>query len=354
MPLACCAETIREQGVTISVVDLPPPPEGQTGWPWTLIEAVSASRAKSDERWPRISIVTPSLNQGRFIEETIRSVLLQNYPNLEYIVVDGGSTDQTLNVMRKYDRWITHWVSEPDRGQSHALNKGFAFATGDVLAYLNSDDLYEPGALGKIAQCYSENNGFELFVGSCTIFDEDHKQRISNPWWPDTPAYFLQPFGSPFAQPASFWSPAVYRNTGGFNEGLDYIMDREFFLRLALDGVHPHFVSDVVARYRDHPGTKTRQTIRIYQESISVVQQFAAACGLKSQDRRALLKKIRNDIDYLTIFIWWKKYGRWSAILKYALLLMQAPALIADRKLLGLGRRLLTFRKADVLELKNI
>ena len=103
-----------------------------------------------DANYPRISIVTPSYNQGQFIEQTIRSVLLQNYPNLEYIIIDGGSTDNTVETIEKYEQYITYWVSEPDRGQSHAINKGFARCTGEIMAWLNSDDLYLPSALKSL------------------------------------------------------------------------------------------------------------------------------------------------------------------------------------------------------------
>lgn len=338
----------------IKVVDLPPPPPGQTGWPWTKHNGDSTIPAKDDAFYPRISIVTPSFNQGRFIEETIRSVLLQNYPNFEYIIIDGGSTDQTLDVIRKYDKWITCWVSEQDRGQSHALNKGFALATGNVLAYINSDDLYEAEALKKVMHSFSKSLESGLVVGSCILFDGDKTQRIIEPSWPDTPAFFLQPFGSPFAQPASFWSREAFERAGGFDESLNYVLDREFFLKLALDGLQPKLVPAALARYRDHPDTKTRQTIRVYQESIPVVHRHAAACGLTAGRRKALLKKIQNEIDYLAIFIFWKKYGRLPAMLEFFMLLAQSPNLIANRKVLGAGRRLLTYRRADVQELKNV
>src|SRR5262245_38077091 len=107
-----------------TLAELPPPPAGRIGWPWTM-ESPQLPDTMSDGRpWPRISIVTPSYNQGEFIEETIRSVLLQGYPNLEYIVMDGGSKDETLSILQKYEHAINYWTSAPDKGQAEAINKG--------------------------------------------------------------------------------------------------------------------------------------------------------------------------------------------------------------------------------------
>src|SRR5687768_13083798 len=103
---------------------------------------------------PKISIITPSYNQGRFIEETILSVINQNYPNLEYIIIDGGSTDNTVEIIRKYEQHLAYWVSEKDGGQSEAINKGFKKATGDIVCWINSDDFFMPGALSKVADCF--------------------------------------------------------------------------------------------------------------------------------------------------------------------------------------------------------
>ena len=123
--------------------DLPSLPAGKAGWPWTK-ESQRKSVASGDGMppLPRLSVVTPCYNQESFIEETIRSVLLQGYPDLEYIIIDGGSTDGTLDVIQKYEPWLTHWESKPDRGQSHAINKGWKLATGEMVGWLNSDDIY--------------------------------------------------------------------------------------------------------------------------------------------------------------------------------------------------------------------
>jgi cellulose synthase/poly-beta-1,6-N-acetylglucosamine synthase-like glycosyltransferase len=131
--------------------DLPPPPPGKTGWPWTEESRPLPDATADGQLWPKISIVTPSYNQGRFIEECIRSVLLQGYPNLEYIIIDGGSTDETVEVIKKYEPWLAYWESEPDRGQSHAINKGLAKSTGQLFNWHNSDDVLTSNSLTTMA-----------------------------------------------------------------------------------------------------------------------------------------------------------------------------------------------------------
>src|SRR5262249_17271802 len=122
------------------------------------------------------SVVTPNFNYGRYLEETIRSVLLQGYPNLEYIIIDGGSTDNSLEIITKYEAWLTHWVRERDRGQSHAINKGMRKATGDLRAYLNSDDYYLPNAFRRLAELHDERPGLDLLHGHCRVVDSSGRK----------------------------------------------------------------------------------------------------------------------------------------------------------------------------------
>src|SRR6266850_3696830 len=175
--------------------ELPPPPTGKTGWPWTEESEQLPEMMPDGRPWPRVSIVTPSYNQGRFVEETIRSVLLQGFPDLEYRVTDGGSTDESVDLIKKYERWLSYWVSEKDRGQSDAINKGWKMSTGKLIAYLNSDDTYYPNTIrdavlawyrfGCPAVVYAdaaatdEVGGF-LCLAKSHPFDLDHLRSVGN------------------------------------------------------------------------------------------------------------------------------------------------------------------------------
>jgi glycosyltransferase involved in cell wall biosynthesis len=206
---------------------LPDPPSGKTGWPWTEASEPIPDARSNGEAWPRISIVTPSYNQGRFIEETIRSVLLQGYPNLEYIVVDGGSTDETIEILEKYDPWIDHWVSESDDGQAHAVNKGLRRATGDIHAWLNSDDLYVPGVLGEAAETFI-SAGCDALSGGRVLIDSD--SNVTG--WSVPVSSAPEEGGTPWAQDSTLWRSYVYDKIGYLDTSYDFAMDYEFFLRM--------------------------------------------------------------------------------------------------------------------------
>lgn len=205
------------------LADLPPPSDERSGWPWepagapALPEGVAA--------WPRISIVTPSYNQVRFIECTIRSILLQGYPNLEYIIIDGGSTDGTLDVVRKYEPWISRWVSEPDRGMYDAINKGFAVSTGEIMAWSPADDLYVPGALGIIGAVFSQLPRIEWLTSLYKIqYNEDGQEtaryRVSGFSGGAFRKGYNVPGGSRYAshsiqQQSTFWRRSLWERAGG-------------------------------------------------------------------------------------------------------------------------------------------
>lgn len=239
--------------------DLPPPPSGKTGWPWTEETPPAAERLPGKGALPRISprvsIVTPSFNQGSFLEETIRSVLLQGYPDLEYIVIDGGSTDQSVEIIRKYEPWLAYWVSEKDSGQAHAINKGFSHATGEICAYLNSDDVLCQNALSEVASFLDKRPEAALAYGDCQIIDE--LSKVNDRWLApefDLPELLFRCY---IAQPATFWRKSRMSAAGDFNAGMHYAFDYEMWLRMAAAGQTFSHVPLLLAQHRKTEGTKT-------------------------------------------------------------------------------------------------
>ena len=249
----------------VSLGDLPPPPEGKIGWPWD-VESVPVPGSMPDESpWPKISIVTPSYNQGEFLEETIRSVLLQNYPNLEYIVIDGGSTDNSLDIIRKYEKHMSCWVSEKDEGQADAINKGLSMSTGEIVAWLNSDDFYEKDILTTVASEISVGKNKFIVVGD--IWAVDRSGTIMRKWHTRAPtllslifqyrAYLVRGLVFMPNQPAVFWHRQVLEEIGLLRKELYYAMDYEYWLRMLSHEYRFYKMDHVLANYRFHERAKS-------------------------------------------------------------------------------------------------
>lgn len=233
---------------------LPAPPAGRSGWPWTEAPLT----ALEEGVWPSVTIVTASLNQSAFIEATLRSVLLQGYPNLEYIVMDGGSTDGTIELLRRYSPWLAHWTSEPDRGQSHAVNRGWARATGRIWAWLNSDDVYRPGAIVRAVRALRSAPEVDLVYGSAVFVDEEGGHRGPYPGRPVARGWRRLEFwkGWDVPQPTVFFRRELVDVLGGLDERLHYGMDYEWIQRV-LARRRVQCLPDTLAEYRMHSGSKT-------------------------------------------------------------------------------------------------
>jgi len=205
---------------------------------------------------PLISIVIPSFNQGRYIEETIVSILEQDYPRLEVIIIDGGSTDNSVEIIKKYEKDLSYWISEPDTGQSNALNKGFRRARGDLLTWLNSDDVLLPGALDAVARAYEANPESEWFAGKCMWMDPDGriiKCGCGLNWNSLLPRMGVLEAGGP----SGFFTKNLLERAGYVNEDFHYMMDTELWWRFySKCGATYKRVNNYLWGLRLHPAAK--------------------------------------------------------------------------------------------------
>jgi glycosyltransferase involved in cell wall biosynthesis len=232
-------------------ISLPPPLPGKAGWPWDF----RPKKVMVNFDLPRVTIVTPSFNHAAYLEETIRSVLLQGYPNLEYFVIDGGSTDGSLEIIRKYEPWLAGWVSEKDGGQSNAINKGFAKATGEWLGWLNSDDCLVPYGIYNLLKTAHATQA-DFVYGSSIQFG------LSQPH-----PYIKRPGSLAFNfevlrlvdwldQPATLWKRQVFDECGPLVEDLHFVFDWDFFIKCA-KRFKGAYCQSVIATYRFHAANKT-------------------------------------------------------------------------------------------------
>jgi len=212
---------------------------------------------------PKISIVTPSFNQGQFIEETIRSVLDQDYPNLEYLVIDGGSTDQTVDTIRKYESHLSYWESEKDRGQVHAINKGLARATGDIFAFINSDDIYLPGTFSTVAKYFDKHPDAEWICGDTRMFGKGRPTEVVRTVVPKSAAHCLS-WAYTAPQPGHFWKRELLGT--GFDEAWRYDFDHDLYVRLLLAGHSCEHIPAIFAGYRLHEASKTVAETEAFDE----------------------------------------------------------------------------------------
>lgn len=241
------------------------------------------------ELLPKISIVTVSYNQARFIERCIKSIINQGYPNLEYIIIDGGSTDGTLEILEKYKNDVDVLISEPDEGQSNALNKGFRLATGDIMTWVCSDDELEPRALYRIGSAFNKYDA-DIIVGDCRVIDEENNLLNIHQNWLRYNEVMQLSFadvlsfcsvwhkGAFFYQPEVFFTREIWNKSGAYlKEHLYYAMDYDMFLRFALAGANIIHIPNIIGVTRKHKDQKTQDLSMEYMPTIkTILQEFQA------------------------------------------------------------------------------
>jgi glycosyltransferase involved in cell wall biosynthesis len=253
-------------------------------------------------QYPKISIVTPSYNQGQYIEETILSIINQNYPNLEYVIIDGGSTDNTIEIIKKYEKHLAYWVSEPDKGQSDAINKGLAKCTGEVFNWLNSDDYLAENSLFLIGEAFLSQD-CDVFSGKMRLFSGNTQQQLGV--WGPTPTFpsIAKTLGSSLnVQPSTFFRLDKVKSLGGINNQLHYTMDQDLWYRylLTFGGDKVKKTTEILVNFRIHNDSKTvSQTIKFERDLTSIYIAMARLYNLKSYENLFLnYFKIPNVKNY--------------------------------------------------------
>lgn len=261
------------------------------------------------QQWPKISIITPSYNQGAFLEQTICSVLEQNYPNLEYIVIDGGSTDNSVEIIKKHADKLSYWCSKKDNGQTDALNTGFQRATGDIVAWLNSDDEYCPGALDAIAKAFMADDKIDFVFGNKFAIDQNgiilRKEK-------HTKLNFtaLVILGSTLSQCASFWKRSLFEQYGYLDDTLRFCMDYEFFCRIG-QNIKAQHIRRYIAKFRWHSESKSSniEDVRLEEHA-----------KIRSKYLKAVCMGLPIFLIYIWVFMyrtfWYIVQGDWVYVLR--------------------------------------
>lgn len=221
---------------------------------------------------PRISIITPSFNQARFLEAAIASVLSQDYPNFEYIIIDGGSTDGSVEIIKKYCSRISYWVSEKDEGMYHAINKGLRIASGEILAYLNSDDLYLPGAFRVAVEHFQKEPKAALICGDCLFIDEHGDYLYTYRYPPFKLRRYAALSWSSIAQPTTFWKNSIQQAGIYFDEDFKMAGDFDFYLRVGQHFRIDHIKGETAA-FRLHQNSQSARHCEVNSEELAKMRK---------------------------------------------------------------------------------
>jgi glycosyltransferase involved in cell wall biosynthesis len=240
---------------------------------------------------PKISIITPTYNQGQYIEQTIQSVINQNYPNLEYIIIDGGSTDNTVEIIKKYEKHLKFWVSEKDKGQANAINKGLKYCSGEIFNWINSDDYLENGALFNVAKAFSSN--VQMVAGKVRIFNNDNTIEYVQHSNLTAKGLMFWLKGVQFVQPGVWIRKDLIQKCGGINETYHYSFDWDLYIRYLCRFNNVKYIEDQLIHFRYHNDSKTvKEQEKFLEEQAAIIKQMAQS----GNDRK--LKKLAESRIY--------------------------------------------------------
>lgn len=281
---------------------------------------------------PKISIITPSFQQACFLEETIQSVLSQAYPNLEYIIIDGGSSDGSIDIIRRYEKYLTYWVSEADKGQTHAINKGLSRASGSIIAYLNSDDYYLPGSLRRVADFFLENEHIDIVHGKCRIVDQngkklDEKYGSINSFEDIVDVWNVWLNRRCFVQPEVFWRRRISDRVGPFREELYYVMDFEYWARILRAGGVVGSIDAELSCFRVTGNQKTSQWNAVMDELLALIRSWIwdQSAPISSLQRLRLKGKWLFEVEFSkelnrSVVSGESSFSRWARMAGYTIM----------------------------------
>jgi len=289
-----------------------------------------------EKLYPKISVIVPSFNQGDYIEETILSILEQNYPEIELIIIDGGSTDNSLEIIKKYSSLIKYYISENDNGQAHALNKGFSLASGDICSYLNSDDIYLDNILWKIGKNYLNTN----FTWVCSDVLVGYSIRDSQYFPNEIISFESFCAEQTIGQQGVFWKNNLLKKPW-FDENLQYVLDHKFFIDLYKNFGPPNYLNETGSFFRLHKDSKTSKYEDIlFKERRLLTLQSASMANNKYQRKNIKLemKRLELKIEAKKIFdklIKTKSKQKLFYFFNILIIFLKAPFKFRDRIFLG-------------------
>lgn len=240
----------------------------KSGYPWDTASIVNINKKIN---YPKISIITPSFNQGEFLEETIRSVLMQNYSNLEYIIIDGGSTDNSIEIIERYSDFITFWVSEPDNGQTDAINRGFNLSTGEIMGWLNSDDILLPDALNHIADTFMQNPETKIVTGLRKIIDVNSNFMYN--FFHGRPLSEHIRHMCDIGQETTYWHRSLWESLGELDPNFNFAMDYDYWQRAIHAGYEFTLIPHYIGALREHSESKSSTLIDTWNKELQIIYQ---------------------------------------------------------------------------------